>query len=99
MLFRSEKTDSAETDLWLHGGVNRWAYYEVSREHGDYGSALSEAASLRPMLDKFFDEVMVMVDDEQIRANRLAILQKLYRSFSTIADFSEIVTEGKESTK
>jgi glycyl-tRNA synthetase beta chain len=48
-------------------------------------------------LDKFFDEVMVMVDDERIRANRLALLQKLWKDFSTIADFSEIVTEGKES--
>jgi glycyl-tRNA synthetase beta subunit len=38
---------------------------------------------------------MVMVDDEHVRGNRLAILQKLYKSFSTVADFSEIVTEGK----
>lgn len=90
---------SAETDLWLNGVVNLWAQYEVWRQHGDYRSALSEAASLRPMLDRFFDEVMVMVDDEQIRANRLALLQKAYKQFSTIADFSEIVTEGKESTK
>jgi glycyl-tRNA synthetase beta subunit len=38
-----------------------------------------------------------MAEDEGIRANRLAILQELYKDFSTIADFSEIVTEGKES--
>jgi glycyl-tRNA synthetase beta subunit len=36
-----------------------------------------------------------MVEDPRIRANRLAILKKLYEDFSTIADFSEIVTEGK----
>jgi glycyl-tRNA synthetase beta chain len=71
------------------------ALYETRREEGDYYSALSDAASLRPMLDRFFDEVMVMVDDERIRANRLAILKTLYTSFSTIADFSEIMTEGK----
>ena len=86
---------TAETDLWLNGVVNTWAQYEVWRKDGLYASALSHAASLRPMLDRFFDEVMVMVDDEHVRANRLAILQKLYKSFSTIADFSEIVTEGK----
>jgi glycyl-tRNA synthetase beta subunit len=45
----------------------------------------------------FFDKVMVMVDDERVRANRLALLQSLLKEFSTIADFSEIVTEGKES--
>jgi glycyl-tRNA synthetase beta subunit len=40
---------------------------------------------------------MVMVEDERIRANRLALLGGLLREFSTIADFSEIVTEGRES--
>jgi glycyl-tRNA synthetase beta chain len=86
---------SAEEDLWRNGVVNLWAQYEVWRQDGRYDLAISHAASLRPLLDRFFDDVMVMVDDEQIRANRLAILQKLYTSFSTIADFSEIVTEGK----
>jgi glycyl-tRNA synthetase beta subunit len=38
---------------------------------------------------------MVMVDDESVRANRLALLRTLLKEFSTIADFSEIVTEGK----
>jgi glycyl-tRNA synthetase beta subunit len=36
-----------------------------------------------------------MVDDEALRANRLGLLQTLVREFSSIADFSEIVTEGK----
>ena len=40
---------------------------------------------------------MVMVDDEHVRANRLALLQTLLHEFSTIADFSEIVTETKSS--
>ena len=40
-----------------------------------------------------------MVEDDNLRANRLALLQTLVKEFSTIADFSEIVTEGKESTK
>jgi glycyl-tRNA synthetase beta chain len=88
-------TDTAETVLWMSGVVNLWAQYEVWRKEGHYDLALSHTASLRPMLDRFFDEVMVMVDDERVRANRLAILSKLCTSFSTIADFSEIVTEGK----
>ena len=40
-----------------------------------------------------------MVEDDNLRANRLALLQTLVKEFSTIADFSEIVIEGKESTK
>jgi glycyl-tRNA synthetase beta chain len=61
----------------------------------DYPGALLEIAKLRPAIDKFFDKVMVMVEDEKLRANRLALLQTLLKEFSTIADFSEIVTEGK----
>ena len=92
-----DKMGTAETDLYMNGVVHLWSQYEVWRQDGDYDLALSNAASLRPILDKFFDEVMVMVEDERIRANRLALLQKLWKDFSTIADFSEIVTEGKES--
>jgi glycyl-tRNA synthetase beta chain len=86
---------AAERELYVSGAVNLWAQYELWRKNGDYRSALSHVASLRPILARFFDEVMVMVDDEQVRANRLGILRKIYTSFSTIADFSEIVTEGK----
>jgi glycyl-tRNA synthetase beta chain len=72
---------------------------EKLRAARDYEGALLEIAELRPAIDKFFDKVMVMVDDDHLRANRLALLQSLVKEFSTIADFSEIVTEGKESTK
>ncbi len=65
------------------------------REKQEYEAALVEISKLRPAVDLFFDKVMVMVDDERVRANRLALLQKLLDNFSTIADFSEIVTEGK----
>jgi glycyl-tRNA synthetase beta chain len=61
----------------------------------DYSGALGEIARIRPAVDAFFDKVMVMVEDEELRANRLALLETLLREFSTIADFSEIVTEGK----
>src|SRR5712692_4323181 len=65
----------------------------------DHEAALLEIAKLRPAIDKFFDKVMVMVEDDNLRANRLALLQTVVKEFSMIADFSEIVTEGKESTK
>lgn len=65
------------------------------RKHRNYVGALAEIAKLRPALDTFFDKVMVMVEDEKVRANRLALLNKTLRDFSTIADFSEIVTEKK----
>ena len=67
---------------------------KLTAEH-DYQEALREIATLRPVIDKFFDDVMVMVDEDNLRANRLALLQTVVKEFSTIADFSEIVTEGK----
>jgi glycyl-tRNA synthetase beta chain len=68
---------------------------ERLRAARDYEAALLEIAKLRPAIDKFFDKVMVMVEDDNLRANRLALLQSVVKEFSTIADFSEIVTEGK----
>ena len=58
----------------------------------NYEPALIEISKLRPLIDAFFDKVMVMVDDETLRANRLGLLATLVDEFSSIADFSEIVT-------
>jgi glycyl-tRNA synthetase beta chain len=67
------------------------------RDQKNYPAALTEISHLRQPIDLFFDKVMVMVEDERVRANRLALLQTLLREFSTIADFSEIVTDNKSS--
>ena len=87
----------AERDLYQSGAVEAGARYKACIHQGDYDAALSSAASLRPLLDRFFDDVMVMVDDAEIRSNRLSLLKMLYDDFSKIADFSEIVTGGKSS--
>jgi len=70
---------------------------ESLRRTRNYEQALIEISKLRPAVDRYFDKVMVMVEDERTRASRLALLQTLLNEFSTIAEFSEIVTEGKES--
>src|SRR3984957_19034844 len=66
-------------------------------EKKEYGDALLLLSTAREPVDAFFDKVMVMVEDERVRANRLALLRTLLKAFSTIADFSEIVTESKNS--
>ena len=71
--------------------------FETAFAKKDYADALIQLSTLREDIDLFFDKVMVMVDDERVRANRLALLQTLLHEFSTIADFSEIVTEPKSS--
>jgi len=60
----------------------------------DYCAALEGIATLRGPVDTFFDAVMVMVPEPEIRANRLALLRRVLKDFSGIADFSEIVTQG-----
>ena len=65
---------------------------------GHYFDALTELSKLRPYIDQFFDKVLVMAPEAPLRNNRLALLQKLKNGFAIIADFSEIVTEGKPSS-
>src|SRR5277367_5844438 len=61
-----------------------------------YRKALEKISELRPAVDLFFDKVLVMVEDEDVRRNRIALLGTLLKEFSTIADFSEL---GSEETK
>lgn len=66
---------------------------EVERLRAEqrYPEALERAASLRPAVDEFFDRVMVMDPDENLRRNRLALIASVLSDFTRIADFSEIV--------
>lgn len=57
---------------------------------GDYSGALTELARLREGVDRFFDEVMVMVDDESLKANRLALLNRLRNLFLNVADVARL---------
>ncbi len=88
--------DSApeEKDLAAYVEVNG-PKVEVLRKKKEYGDALLLLSTAREPVDAFFDKVMVMVEDAKLRANRLALLRTLLKEFSTIADFSEIVSENK----
>ncbi|MUK38224.1 glycine--tRNA ligase subunit beta [Aliivibrio fischeri] len=55
---------------------------------GNYQEALSRLAELREPVDAFFDNVMVMADDEALKTNRLTLLNKLRNLFLDIADIS-----------
>jgi glycyl-tRNA synthetase beta chain len=57
-----------------------------------YAEAFGRIAMLRPAVDLFFDKVMVMAPDAAIRRNRLSLIAEVAQRFSSIADFSEIVT-------
>ncbi len=57
-----------------------------------YGQALEAIATLRPVVDAFFDKVMVLDPDPAIRGAHLGLIDEVLSGFSGIADFSEIVT-------
>ena len=83
--------DAAESELNRKAEELR-PVVENLRSERNYREALERIATLRPHVDLFFDKVMVMVDDPSLRDNRLALITKVKTSFSSIADFSEIVT-------
>jgi glycyl-tRNA synthetase beta chain len=94
------KTDRPVQTALLEAGPERGlhtAFEEVrARIQGaGYLEALEAIAALRPQVDLFFDKVLVNAPDPEIRTNRLTLLHNLLREFSTIADFSEIVTSGE----
>jgi glycyl-tRNA synthetase beta chain len=62
------------------------------RHKGAYGEALAKIAALRPVVDAFFDKVMVLDPDATVRGAHLGLIDGVLRGFSGIADFSEIVT-------
>jgi glycyl-tRNA synthetase beta chain len=62
-----------------------------------YREKLQAVANLRPEIDRFFDKVLVNAPDPAVRQNRLTLLHKMLTEFSTIADFSEIVTSTQEN--
>jgi glycyl-tRNA synthetase beta chain len=68
---------------------------QAEKRSGKYLEALEVIAGLRKAVDRFFEEVMVMAENEAVRMNRLALLAELLREFTTIADFSEIGAEER----
>ena len=63
----------------------------------DFRGALADIASLRIPVDAFFDTVMVMDKDAEVKNNRLALLAGITGLFAGIADFSRLVLSAEES--
>ena len=61
-----------------------------SCDAGDYAGALKALATAKPVVDRYFDEVMVMADDPAVRANRLALLNGVAETMNRVADLSKL---------
>ncbi len=63
---------------------------ESDFSRGDYTAALRVLASAKPVVDRYFDEVMVMTDDPKLRANRLALLRGVAHTMNRVADIGKL---------
>src|SRR5512137_2116660 len=63
------------------------------RTRRDYPAILRSVATLKPAIDTFFDEVMVMAEDPGVRANRLGLMRRVAALFADVADFRKIQAE------
>ncbi len=84
--------ESAEKELWqkfsqLSGEV------KILLEKKDYEETLKKIVFLRTPIDQFFDQVLVMTEDEKLRNNRLGLLKNIVNLYLKIADFSSLVIE------
>ena len=85
--------DPAEQDLYKALIESRDASV-TNLARGDYEAALDTLVAMKPSVDAFFDGVMVNVQDQALRANRLSLLYEIDQLFMTYADFSQIVVQG-----
>lgn len=81
----------AETDLYRAFREMEPKVEKDLREK-DFTEALKRIAGLRNSVDRFFDEVLVMAEEERLRKNRLRLLHDISCLFLRIADISEVVT-------
>jgi glycyl-tRNA synthetase beta chain len=63
---------------------------EAALQARDFDAALAAAAELGPPIDRFFDEVLVMAEDKQVRANRLRLLLDVRDAVGALGDLSQI---------
>jgi glycyl-tRNA synthetase beta chain len=89
----SKLTDEAEKVLNAEVSKVRDAVL-ASVQNDDYSGAMARVVPLRPLVDVFFDKVMVMAEDKALRENRVRLLMEIGGLFGTVADFSKIQAES-----
>ena len=97
-LAEKAESDDVSRDLLTEDEIDLYDKYNEIEESIDnamnrkeYGKALDLLATLKDPIDNYFEKVMVMVDDENLKNNRLALLNKIYNTMTEICDLSKIV--------
>lgn len=87
-------SEATETELWQQAQLAE-SELDTTLTEADYARALETLLSLRPVIDRFFDAVLVMAEDPKLRDNRLRLLGYVRSLFRKVADLSLIVLEGR----
>ncbi len=87
--------EDAERNLW-RAYLKAESKIEDLQETRDYRLILEHLISLREPVDKYFDQVLVMAEDKNLRKNRLAFLRSLVDLFYKVGDLSKIVVENQD---
>ena len=85
--------DAAEKQLFAHITAAE-SDFKQSIQERDYAKLLTQLAALQPVIDSFFDDVLVMAEEPELRTNRLALLNKIGRNIYPIADLTKLVIAG-----
>jgi len=75
--------------LTMHNAIEEKVDTHIQKK--EYDKALVVLGTLRYRIDGFFDKIMVMVDDLELRNNRLALLRKIYETMMRVCDLTYIV--------
>ncbi len=101
-LSKNAKDGHVDVTLFAHASEGKLleaaetgdAAFEKYEADGNVQAYLKALARMRPAIDTYFDDVLVMDKQDKIRHNRLALLRKVARLYKVVADFSKIVREG-----
>ena len=86
--------DDAERELNAHI-TEAEPNFEKSIQERDYSALLNQLAALQPTIDNFFDNVLVMAEDDNLRRNRLALLNRIAKPVYAVADLTKLVIAGE----
>ncbi len=91
--YAGESPDEAERSLIEQVSGSATAI-DAAKEQGDFSAALKRIAGFQPFVARYFDDVMVMTDDEGVRVTRLQLMAGVRDVIMDVADISEIVPES-----
>jgi glycyl-tRNA synthetase beta chain len=91
-------TEKEERELYsTFSIIERNALPMIAR--GDFGRAQAIIFKIQPILNTFFDRVLVMAEEKKLRQNRLGLLQAINRLLTVVADYSQVVVEGEKPAR